>query len=142
MLKRLDNKLSIERLTTLSHLDDDFPTNGFFTVPAKELLSIAREALAYREAESKPVAWMRKCIGYDTPMATCSEWQLKKWNASNESIGGHDVITPLYASPVLGQTPINTELLEALHDYGSMSGGEWVMEKARSAIAAAVGTMQ
>ena len=133
----MTNKLSIERIK-------QYATDPRMCNISDELRSGMVELLAYREVGSKPVAWRLLDQPEEVLTTTENNRVLSAWRKR-----GFDV-QPLYASPVLGQTPINTELLEALKGLiAHASGGtkqcghdfECIcpFDAARSAIAKATG---
>lgn len=127
----MNNEISIEQIKNHIYAVENQRCE---VLPVGFELNAFRELLAYREAESKPVAWRR--LSYEN-YRYCSNPEIVR--KARES--GVDYV-PVYASPVLGQTPesINPELLEALKDaryklYGSGPGNP----KIDAAIAKATG---
>ena len=86
----MTDKISKERLEKIAF--------GSVRQSQEEGVFIAREALAYREAESEPVAWRLLDQPEEVLTTTENNRVLSAWRKR-----GFDV-QPLYASPVLGQT--------------------------------------
>lgn len=116
----MNNKLSNEAINAAIKATE-YKYFGYYEFSDKQheavdvLVSAAREALEYRESGSKPVAWMRKCITLEDQV-TCNTAELHDWNKFNEIYGNTDVITPLYASPVLSPQLTPGIILECMQD--------------------------
>lgn len=101
----------------------------------RHVAELQAELKAAREHE--PVAAQARFVG--SAWSPCAVEHHQMVQACPEEWKGYET-RALYASAVPAEQPVNARLLEALSaclEYGSMTGAEWVEEKARSAIAAA-----
>ncbi len=156
----MHNKLSNEEINIYKKFLDDSKCSRTHLTSPREIIVLDKaltELLAYREAESEPVAWRRLsyenyryCSNpeivrkaresgvdyvpvYASPVLSQTEpnnskpvAEIVSKHGDPEAFGERELQviadirkmpygTKLYTSPVLGQTPINYELLEALH---------------------------
>lgn len=101
----MNNKLSIERIK-------QYATDPRMCNISDELRSGMVELLAYREAESKPVAVVETSDYFTASQLTGTEPRRKAVRELYE--GGLVIGQKLYVSPALGQTPIITEQHKAV----------------------------